>query len=419
MKFENIVFFAPCMFTGGAEYYFIRLAEYISKKHNEYSVYYVEFIDGFARKLISNIDVMFLDYEKGRKVAIPENSLICFALNHAVNIDKMISYNRSNSLMMIWVMHFRHLSSSFTMDNFYKVNKTCRKEVGKQVEKLTDLGVLKFLGNVAYLKMSQQFLFEFHPVNTLPIPISTEKYGVDIPVQNRIGNIVRFCWLGRLDEEKYKNILTYMNELESINRDYNVSLSIIGVGPMEKRIQKDALKYSYPINFVGEKREENLDCFIRNNVDIGLASGTSSMEFALRKVPVIIDWLLDRIYTADERNQYYLYTQTHISDITINSYRFEEMGTFKDIFLDLIRNYVLRCEEAYKHVMTRSTYACGEKFITEMKKMQEANFVKCYQHIDTLNKLTLKARYSWMDKLHLRRIFVPLCKLFSVEQAVM
>lgn len=418
MKFKNIVFFAPCMFTGGAEYYFIRLAEYLAKHHKEFHIYYVEFLDGFARKMISSPEIIFLDYEKKEKTEIPENSLICFALNHLIRIDTMISYNRNNSLMMMWVMHFRHLSSNFTMNNYYKVSKKYRKEVGMYVEKLTDLGVLKFLGNIAYLKLSQQFLFKYHSIAPLPIPVSTEKYGINVPVLQRTGNMVRFCWLGRLDEEKSHNILTYMNELESINNDYNVSLSIIGVGSAEKMLKKKASKYSFPINFVGEKREENLDIFIRNNVDVGLASGTSSMEFALRKVPVIEDWLLERVYKANERDRYYLYGQTHITNITTNSYRFAEMGNFKSVFFDLMNNYLLRCEEAYKFVMTRSTYATGEKFVVEIQKMQEIDIEECYRHIDALNDLTLKARNNWMEKLHLRRLFVPICKLLSVEPAV-
>ena len=100
---------------------------------------------------------------------------------------------------MMWFMHYRHLSTYFTMGDYFKVGRKFRAKVGKHIEKLTDLGVLQFLGNIGYLKLSQQFLFSYHPINALPIPISTEKYGVDVAFNRRINDVVRFCWLGRLD----------------------------------------------------------------------------------------------------------------------------------------------------------------------------------------------------------------------------
>lgn len=419
MKFENIVFFSPSMITGGAEYYFIRLAEYIADYHQEFRVYYTEFTDGFAKKVIRSKNVKYLDYTKGKKTTVPDNSVICFSLNFSPQIDKLISYNRENSNFMIWVMHYRHLSSSYTMDNYYKVGKKCRKEVGTHLEKLSDLGVLKFLGNVGYLKLSQQFLFNYHPIEALPIPVSTEKYGVDTPVNRQLKDVVRFCWLGRLDKEKSRNILTYMNELENLNKNDSVQMSLIGVGPAETMLRKESSKYSFRIDFVGEKREDELDDFIRKNVDVGLASGTSSMEFALRKVPVIQDWLLDRVYKAGERDTYYLYGQTsEISEITPTSYRFKSMGSFKSKFFDLKEHYNDRCEESYTFVMSYSVSCCVDKFLEALSKLETADAKDCYLHIDALNEITLKARNNWMEKLHLRRLFVPICKLFSVTPAV-
>lgn len=420
MKFKNIVFFSPSMITGGAEYYFIRLAEYLAENHKEFCVFYTEFLDGFARKVISSPNVEFLDYTEGKKTEIPENSLICISLNYSIKMGTMATFNKSNSMFMMWFMHYRHLVCNFTMDNYYKVGKKCRREVGTHLEKLADLGILKFLGDIAYLKLSQQFLFKYHPIDALPIPISTDKYGVDTPVTRKIGDTIRFCWLGRLNKEKSRNILTYMNELEAINRIKSVSLSLIGIGPAEEMLRNEAFKYSYTIEFVGEKREDTLDSFIRNNVDIGLASGTSSMEFALRKVPVIQEWLLDRVYLANERDTYCLYGQpSHISEITSTGYRYKEMGAFKVKLFDLLENYHRLCEESYKSVMARSTQACGEKFIAAVHEIETVDYNECYQHINALNEMTLKARNNWMEKLHLRRAFVPICKLLSIEPAAM
>lgn len=418
MVFRNIVFFSPSKITGGAEYYFIRLAEYVADHYKDYRVYYTEFQDGFGRKVISSPNVYFINYEEGVNVTIPENSVICISSHLVYQIQKLFSYNRNNSVFMMWFMHYRHLSTYFTMGDYFKVGRKFRAKVGKHIEKLTDLGVLQFLGNIGYLKLSQQFLFSYHPINALPIPISTEKYGVDVAINRRINDVVRFCWLGRLDKEKSKNILTYMNELEYVNKTKKVSLSIIGVGPAEAILKHQAKRYPFKIEFVGEKREKELDSFIRENVDIGLASGTSSMEFALRKVPVIQDWLLDRVYQAGKRDTYYLYGQTSIiSEITSTKFRFENMGTFYSKFSDLMDNYIVRCEEAYKNVMLCSVSNCCEKFISAVSTLEQSDMKECYEHIDALAFYVWKAKNNWKEKLHLYRIFVPLCKILSIEPA--
>ena len=42
---------------------------------------------------------------------------------------------------------------------------------------------------------------------------------------------------------------------------------------------------------------------------------------------------------------------------------------------------------------------------------------ECYEHIDALAFYVWKAKNNWKEKLHLRRIFVPLCKILSIEPA--
>ena len=419
MRFKNVVFFSPCKITGGAEYYFVRLAEYLAENHNDIRVYYVEFLDGFARKVLSNPNVTILKYEEGHKTIIPDNSIICISLNFCIKMDEMAVYNRKNSVLMMWFMHYRHLVVNFTMNNYYKVSRRTRERVGRHLERLTDLGVLKFLGNLAYFKLSQQFLFKYHPIEALPIPISTDKYGADVPINRKIGDVIRFCWLGRLDKEKSLNVLTYMNELEQVNKQHKVSFSIIGVGSQENMLKKRAKGYHFPIDFVGEKREDELDNFIRNHVDIGLASGTSSIEFALRKVPVIQDWLLEKVYSAGKRNSYHFIGKNSIivSEGALKGFKYHDQGSFCMKLDDLLLDYHHYCEDVYQFAMNRSVAACGAKFLSALNYIDNVNIEECFFHIDAINKLILQARTNWMERLHLRRIYVPICKLFSVEQA--
>ena len=70
MVFRNIVFFSPSKITGGAEYYFIRLAEYVADHYKDFRVYYTEFQDGFGRKVINGKRSFRLRYTKYNMLAL-------------------------------------------------------------------------------------------------------------------------------------------------------------------------------------------------------------------------------------------------------------------------------------------------------------------------------------------------------------
>ncbi len=408
------------MITGGAEYYFIRHAQYIAEYHKEYKVYYVEYEDGFSHKVLDHPNVTFLGYEDGKKTIIPDNSIIITPSSHILKIEDWISYNQNNSIISISFAHFTHFSMFYTMNNYYKVGRKVRIAAGKEFEKMTEMGMIIFMGNLAYLKLSQQFLFQYHPIEPVPIPVPVEKYGIDFKLEREIGETIRFCWLGRLCREKALNILTYMNELEEVNKSHKVSLSLIGLGPSEAMLRKKAKKYSYLIEFVGEKCEDDLDAYIRNNVDVGLASGTSAYEFALRKVPVIQEWLIDKVYLANERDAYhYIEEFGNFTDITESSFRIVGQGTFAVKTKDLIENYHSRCESAFSRAMKASPETCGEAFVAAMNKLQTIDIAESYIHLRKAQSITMKAWKNWMEKIHLRRLYVPLCKLLGVKQAVM
>lgn len=407
------------MITGGAEYYFIRHAQYIAEYHKEYNVYYLEYEKGFSHKVLVHPNVIFLNYEDGRKTVLPENSIVCTPSSHILRIEELIRYNTNNTVITIAFAHFTHFSMFYTMDNYYKVTRNKRKEVGTEFERMEEMGTLFFMGNLGYLKLSQQFLFSYHPIKPIPIPVPVEKYGKDSPINRNLGDTIRFCWLGRLCKEKALNILTYMNELESINRDQKVSLSLIGLGSSEEMLRTKAEKYSYPIEFVGEKREEDLDAFIRKNVDIGLASGTSAIEFALRKVPVIQEWLIDRVYDAGERDTYHFIEEDEFFvDIAQFTYRVVGQNTFAVKVKTIVDDYSKCCEAAYTRALKSSVNSCGEAFVSHMNDLQNIDIAETYIHLRKAQRLTLKAWHNWMEKLHLRRFYVPICKLLGVKPAV-
>ena len=184
-------------------------------------------------------------------------------------------------------------------------------------------------------------------------------------------------------------------------------------------LRKKAQKYSFSIEFVGEKREKDLDHYIRNNVDIGLASGTSSIEFGLRKVPVIQEWIIDKVYKANIRDTYHLLNEMdNFQDITDNSYRLEGQDYFEKKVEMILNNYHDICEASYKKAMSKSPEKCGESFVSLIDNLQSVDIGESYKYLRKAQQLTKAAWHNWMERLHLRRLYVPICKLLGVQQAV-
>lgn len=418
MRFKNIVFCSPSMITGGAEYYNVRLAQYLANKQKEYSVYYIEYIEGFSHKVMNDPNIKYLNYVDNNKTEIPEDSIVCLPSNLLYRVEDMIDYNKNNSILTIFFAHAKHFSAFFSIGDYFKVGKKTRYEVGQCFEKMAGLGTLIFMDNISCLKLSQQFLFPYRPRTTVHVPIHVEKYGVDFKIEQKIGDVIRFCWLGRLDEEKALNIITYMNELEMINKKIKVSLSVIGLGPAEHNLHNVAKKYSYPIYFIGEKRELELDSYIRQNVDIGLASGTSALEFAIRKVPVIQEWVIDRIYTAGKRDTYHLIENMEkIIGVTESSHRIEGQNKFELIANQIIDNYHNQCEIAYNYALSRSLNNTGKDFVAAMQSLETVDIDEAHEYLCKAQRMARESREidKYLAWFHLGRLFIICCKLLGVK----
>lgn len=96
----------------------------------------------------------------------------------------------------------------------------------------------------------------------------------------------KIIWIGRIVDFKIPALL---NIIEYVSQDVNYSLTIVGDGEI-KKIKQIALKEKYNldrIKFLGEIEHSNLENIILNH-SIGYAMGTSLIELARMKIPVIV-----------------------------------------------------------------------------------------------------------------------------------
>lgn len=393
MKIDNIVIFCPSRITGGHEYLSVRLAESLLSIQQQYTIYYCDYPDGFSHTRWHSDKVKYIDYHSADiSVDIPKNSIVIAQLNLISQLERF-KIDNTNSLILYWYLHSLNIKSQISLRNHYFITKSERKRLGEEFRYLAENDVIKFMTYGAYDEMIKDFYQKPSPLSWLP-NIAPIKPNQQAPTFSRISNDeIKFCWLGRLDEEKSRNILTYMNELEEVNKVHKLSFSLIGRGPVEDMLKHEALKYSYPITFVGEKRDKELDSYILNETEIGLASGTSAYEFSLRGKPVIMEWVIDKVYPAGIRDRY-IFTDEDEKYDTSTGFELGRIGasTFKNKLEEILGDYSQISYRGYNYVMNKSADNCAKKLMKTIEEVSQKNIDDIYCHIYVIANILQKGK---------------------------
>lgn len=402
MIIDNIIFYYPSRQTGGTQYLFKRSAEYLAESQNKYKIYYIDYPDGFSRRNIKTDKVLFLDFVEDTPLRICDGSIIIAQLNMIGQYSHFLNFDKSKSAILFWCLHATNISSNLTIrGNIFLVSKRKRHQIGKILHELSEFGVVKFMVYHSCFDIFKDLYHDTPVLEWLPNIIDLNE-DLEIPSFSRLdSSAVRFCWLGRLDEEKARNIITYMNELESLCKDIPVELSLIGMGPAKNMLQEKAKCYSYPIDFVGEKREQDLDLYIRNEVEIGLASGTSALEFASRGKPVIVDWVIDKVFDAGERSKYTLIHEdedinTSIKDKLIRN----QEATFVIKVNEILSEYEEKSKAEYMYAKQKTVASGCNKLVASacaISSLDHKIVVPRIRKIEQICRTAERRRYviSW------------------------
>ena len=407
MNIDKIIFYYPSKITGGAEYLFLRCAEYLAEHHNKYAISIVDYEDGFLRKNASSKKITFIEFQTGIKTQIPDGSAVIVQLNILPLRDELFVYDSNKSFFMFWCLHTHNIKNYIGRGNRFVMLKRERKNLGEHIRILTEQNVIKFMGFGAYAIVMRDLFQEPRNCEWLQNIIPIDPTDHEPQYQIVSSDELKFCWLGRLDAEKARNIETYMNELESLNSKMKLSLSIIGLGPKEDNLREIACHYSYPIHFVGEKRDEDLDQFIRNETEIGLASGTSALEFSKRGKPVVYEGVIDRVYEAGERKRYYLVSegQSKVNPLTNELYR-EKESSFTEKVSQIMNDYQLCSKIEYNYVLQFAPSNCANKLVSIIGALAQSDQLLIKQRLDSADRLLKRGirRINCIKKL------VSICK---------
>ena len=324
---------------------------------------------------------------------VANGSAVIVRLERISEIGERFKYDWHKSLFIYWCLDLTNISSQITENGHYVISSFTRKKLGRMLASLADNDVVKFMGRGAYVKVLGPLGQPYKQVEWLPNMIPFNDNDPEPSYKRLKGERIRFSWLGRLDYAYAKILTTYMNELEQINKEHPLTLSIVGLGDQELVLKQRASSYSYPIEFVGEKRGESLAEFIRNETDIGLASGTSIYEFALRGKPVIVKWRIPKIYEAGELHDF---TLTHEGNMVEYTDKFETNflcgNTFKAKVDQLLNDYEESAKMGYQFVLTKSPKYCCKQLLNAIVHISDSDPQEITNMRDSIEDILIKGK---------------------------
>jgi hypothetical protein len=338
---ESITFFYPAKTVGGAEFLFIRLAQYISS-NCDIDVSVIDYKDGFLRSHISEKKVHFIDYEDGTPVRIEHPTHLITPPTTLFRVKNELALTEG-SVIFLWVLHPYNFLSLFPFAGRYQNLKVQVINLINHVLFYEDLSKIRnairyllrnnglyFMDSACFSFSKYLFALDEGEAKYLPIP-NLDKV-LEAPSEIVRRNEVNIGWLGRLSEEKVYPLLSIMEKADAYSAKFGtrVVLHIIGEGDKKALItayQKKAP--GFEILFQGIKLGHELDTYLASNVDVLFAMGTSALEGAQLKLPTVVVGISFRPLKRDYKYKWLFNTEGYslatYADGENNPYSFEEI----------------------------------------------------------------------------------------------
>jgi len=188
------------------------------------------------------------------------------------------------------------------------------------------------------------------------------------------------AWLGRLDKDKIYSVIVILNEIESSIFKSKITFYIIGDGSELNALKALIRSYNFRIILVGRLFGEDLDKFITEKIDIGIAMGTSALEISKRAVPVI---LID-VYSKILDSKYLRYDLFHqIKDYSLGQIYFSKQMDRRKYHFDELLNLII---ENYDYHAQKSFLYVKENHTIEIVSIKLLKILTSLSYADIINQ---------------------------------
>lgn len=281
-RFKNLTFFYPSKICGGAEYLIVRLAGYLVKYG--YKVNLIDYRDGFCAGLLKD-HANLVPYEEHVPVTIDDDTCLITFASHIFEVKKKVRLS-SLSKVLYWFVHPYNVISSIPryarLFEYNRYRALLRFLVRKKA--------LLFMDSENFHKNNVYFKLDLSEPEYMPLPFPAK--GMTCPPCTVKEGEVNVGWLGRLSGDKIFILLYVIDklcDLKKKNYQKNIRMHVIGEGD-QANLLKDYVKTKQSIQVIFQPTllHSNLDSYLIKNLDVLFAMGTSALEGAALRLPVIL-----------------------------------------------------------------------------------------------------------------------------------
>jgi len=266
-----------------------------------------DYPDGLLSRQLSGSDVELVPVTLGSRTPILPDTCLVAPLAHLFAMESQLAIPPS-ARVTLWTIHPYSVLSMFPMSrwtNRWEVPLTRlwlqaffgseRRRVRSMVRLAQERGGLLFMDD-ENLQVTKALLgLEFQPARYLQIPLPASGPGAsdrpDPRLPDREGPPVNLAWLGRVTSGKMHMLLRVLEDAAAYaeTRGRPLRFHVIGEGDMEDVLRKQAPRSPLlEIRMVGSLIGEALEEYLRRNVDVMFAMGTSNLESARLGIPSVL-----------------------------------------------------------------------------------------------------------------------------------
>lgn len=394
---ENLYFCYYSKKIGGVQVLFSRCARYLSE-HSSMNLYYLDIEDSFTQSQLTGTKVKFIASSPDIKTSIKQNSYVIIPLSYCDAINRMFEYDNSVRYML-WSLQPLNLVEKVLIKAKYNLLLPSTKRLfGSVIKKLVQEGTIQFMDYNNYYSIHKVFDVELDNVNYIPVPIDDKSIAnnKEIHFSRLSDEVLSFMWLSRIDDDKKYTLMTIMNEIEDVNKQFPCKLIIVGDGTALDEVQRFSDIFHYPIIFTGCLYGKDLEDMIDEAVDVGVGMGTSGLEIAKRGKPVIMKTMLSRTYKACMIKDYIFLHQEYGFSLGSPDFHFDGQGRFSEKVRELISKYSVFAKLDYEYVASyHSLSSTANRLLDVLSSFQCDNRVQ-HSNLESLALLIKRTRKRTM-----------------------
>ena len=272
---KRVYFLSHCYAKGGGSLFFFRLMEYLLK-YTQIGVGIIDYKDGIlartAHKLYPNAGVAFVDYtdlvwnvDSNSCIVVPDDRL---------GLIRQLTDSNVRILHYFW-------NQDIGWSLLYE-----RKVFKKLAKLLYHTNACAFMEYGSYIYASKAFKKNFKRTY---IPLFFQAEESTKTRRYRKSDEINLVWLGRLSGTKTISLLNIIENFFNYKTGKKKIIHIIGNGTDVDAMKRRVVKYQHDIKFLfkGLLTGDELNKYLAENTDVGIAMGTSMLHFAALKLPVI------------------------------------------------------------------------------------------------------------------------------------